>query len=81
MVASFADGTKISFELTAAANGAGFRVARRGMLGPDFSGGNPGAPVVPPRGHGAGLHRGSGPGREPEASGLVDDVVSASPGP
>ncbi len=47
MVASFADGTKISFEQAVVANGTGMRVARRGMLGPDFSGGNPGAPQVP----------------------------------
>jgi predicted homoserine dehydrogenase-like protein len=47
MVASFADGTKISFEQAVVANGTGMRVAKRGMLGPDFSGGNPGAPQVP----------------------------------
>ena len=47
MVASFADGTKISFEQAIVANGTGMRVARRGMLGPDFSGGNPAAPLVP----------------------------------
>jgi predicted homoserine dehydrogenase-like protein len=47
MVASFADGTKISFEQAVVANGTGMRVARRGMLGPDFSGGDPTAPQVP----------------------------------
>lgn len=36
MVASFADGTKISFEQAIVANGTGFRVAKRGMIGPDF---------------------------------------------
>jgi len=34
MVTSFADGTKISFEQAIVANAVGFRVARRGMLGP-----------------------------------------------
>src|SRR3546814_2364087 len=47
MVASFADGTKISFEQSVVANGTGFRVAKRGMLGPDFSNGDPGAPLIP----------------------------------
>lgn len=46
MAASFADGTKISFEQTVIANGTGMKVARRGMLGPDFSGGNPDTPLV-----------------------------------
>jgi predicted homoserine dehydrogenase-like protein len=32
--ASFADGTKLSMELTVLANATGFRVARRGMYGP-----------------------------------------------
>lgn len=34
MVASFADGTKISFEQAIVANGTGMRVMKRGMLGP-----------------------------------------------
>jgi predicted homoserine dehydrogenase-like protein len=34
MVASFADGTKISFEQAIVANGTGMRVFRRGMIGP-----------------------------------------------
>ena len=77
MVASFADGTKISFEQAIVANGNGFRVARRGMLGPDFSGGDPTAPLTPveeclPRFEAA-LNEG-GPG-------LVDYVVGARPGP
>ena len=46
MVTSFADGTKISFEQTIVANAAGMRVAKRGMIGPDFSGGNPDAPLT-----------------------------------
>ncbi len=36
MVASFADGTKISFEQAIVANATGMTVARRGMVGPDF---------------------------------------------
>ena len=77
MVASFADGTKISFEQAIVANGTGFKVARRGMLGPDFSGGNPGAPLVPLEdtvpAFAAQLDKG-GPG-------IVDYVVGARPGP
>lgn len=77
MVASFADGTKISFEQAIVANGTGMKVARRGMLGPDFSGGNPGAPLVPLEetvsAFAAHLD-GGGPG-------IVDYVVGARPGP
>ena len=77
MVASFADGTKISFEQAIVANGTGMRVARRGMLGPDFSGGNPAAPLVPLEEtisrFSEHLERG-GPG-------IVDYVVGARPGP
>ena len=77
MVASFADGTKISFEQAIVANANGFRVARRGMLGPDFSGGDPSAPLVPieeclPRFEAV---------LEDGATGLVDYVVGARPGP
>jgi predicted homoserine dehydrogenase-like protein len=77
MVASFADGTKISYEQAVVANGTGFRVARRGMLGPDFSGGDPTAPLVPLEDTVAAFAdalRESGPG-------LVDYVVGARPGP
>jgi predicted homoserine dehydrogenase-like protein len=77
MVASFADGTKISYEQAVVANGTGFRVARRGMLGPDFSGGDPTAPLVPLEeavSSFADALRESGPG-------LVDYVVGARPGP
>ncbi len=35
-MAHFADGTKLSMELTVLANGAGFGVARRGMFGPSL---------------------------------------------
>ncbi len=77
MVASFADGTKISFEQAIVANGTGFRVARRGMLGPDFSHGNPSAPLVP-------LEETVSAFAEhlsPNGPGLVDYVVGAKPGP
>jgi predicted homoserine dehydrogenase-like protein len=47
MVASFADGTKISFEQAVIANGTGMKVAKRGMIGPDFSGGDPYKALVP----------------------------------
>lgn len=78
MVTSFADGTKISYEQAIVANGTGFRVARRGMLGPDFSGGDPAAPLVP-------IEETVSPFAEAlDASGeagLVDYVVGARPGP
>ena len=38
MVTSFADGTKISFEQAIVANATGMKVAKRGMLGYDFTG-------------------------------------------
>ena len=38
MVTSFADGSKISFEQAIVANATGMRVAKRGMLGYDYSG-------------------------------------------
>lgn len=41
MVASFADGTKISFEQAIVANGTGMRVAKRGMYGPTVPAGTP----------------------------------------
>lgn len=77
MVASFADGTKISFEQAIVANGTGMQVARRGMLGPDFSGGDPGAPLVP-------IEETIGAFEahlDPAGPGLVDYVVGARPGP
>lgn len=77
MVASFADGTKISYEQAIVANGTGFRVARRGMMGPDFSGGDPTAPLVPIEQtvdvFADALDRAD--------TGLVDYVVGARPGP
>lgn len=77
MVASFADGTKISFEQAIVANATGMQVARRGMLGPDFSGGDPGAPPVPVEQTVAAFE----PYLDPTGPGLVDYVVGARPGP
>lgn len=71
MVTSFADGTKISYEMAVSANAFGLRVARRGMYGP----------TVP-----AGTHVQESPNwYPPEAlegsGGVVDYVVQAEPGP
>ncbi|QJD59462.1 NAD(P)-dependent oxidoreductase [Pseudomonas sp. gcc21] len=77
MVASFADGTKISFEQAIVANGTGMRVARRGMIGPDFSGGDPGAPLVPIEDTLSAFE----PHLDGSSPGLVDYVVGARPGP
>lgn len=77
MVASFADGTKISYEQAIVANGTGFRVARRGMIGPDFSGGDPYAPLVPLEKTVAAFAEHLDPGGQ----GIVDYVVGAQPGP
>lgn len=77
MVASFADGTKISYEQAIVANGTGFKVARRGMIGPDFSGGDPTAPLIPLEETVSAFteHLAAG------GPGLVDYVVGARPGP
>lgn len=77
MVASFADGTKISFEQAIVANATGMRVARRGMLGPDFSGGDPNAPLTPIEMTVSRFE----PYLDPDGPGLVDYVVGARPGP
>jgi predicted homoserine dehydrogenase-like protein len=77
MVASFADGTKISFEQAVVANGTEMRVAKRGMLGPDFSGGNPDAPLIPIEATVSSF----APYLEAGGPGLVDYVVGARPGP
>src|SRR3546814_84841 len=77
MVASFADGTKISFEQSVVANGTGFRVAKRGMLGPDFSNGDPGVPLIPIE---ETIHAFT-EALEAAPTGLVDYVVGARPGP
>ncbi len=77
MVASFADGTKIAFEQAIVANGTGFRVARRGMIGPDPTGGDPTRPLLP-------LEEAIAPleaALDTYGPGLVDYVVGARPGP
>lgn len=71
MVASFADGTKISYEMAGVGNAFGMRVARRGMYGP----------TVP-----VGTHVQESPSwYPPEAleipGGIVDYVVQAEPAP
>lgn len=71
MVASFADGTKISFEQAIVANATGMSVGKRGMYGP----------VVAP-----GTHLKSVVNEYPKdvlmaGSGIVDYVVGAEPGP
>lgn len=70
MVTSFADGAKISFEQAIVANAVGFRVARRGMLGPTVE---------------VGAHISQAPRWFPsdllEAGRLVDYVVGAEPSP
>ncbi|WP_082140490.1 NAD(P)H-dependent oxidoreductase [Halomonas sp. PR-M31] len=77
MVASFADGTKISFEQAIVANGTGMKVAQRGMLGPDFSGGDPSAPQVPIEQTISAFE----PYLDSADPGIVDYVVGARPGP
>ena len=71
MVASFADGTKISFEQAIVANATGMRVGRRGMYGPTVETGTPveeAASLFPLE-------------QLLEGPGLVDYVVGASPAP
>lgn len=77
MVTSFADGTKISFEQAIVANGFSMSVARRGMIGPDFSGGDPTAPLKPLETFVPALAE----YLEGAKSGIVDYVVGATPGP
>ncbi|GAA0695306.1 NAD(P)H-dependent oxidoreductase [Vreelandella titanicae] len=77
MVASFADGTKISFEQAIVANGTGMQVAQRGMLGPDFSDGVAGGPLIPIEQTVSAFE----PYLNPKGPGLVDYVVGARPGP
>lgn len=77
MVTSFADGTKIAFEQAIVANGAGMRVARRGMLGIDPTDKDPTQPLrnledyVPM----------FAPHLDPDGPGIVDFIVGARPGP
>lgn len=77
MVTSFADGTKIAFEQAIVANGAGMRVARRGMLGIDPTDKDPTqllrnledyVPMFAPH-------------LDPDGPGIVDFIVGARPGP
>lgn len=77
MVASFADGTKIAFEQAITANGLGFKVAKRGMVGPDFSGGDPYAPLVPL----SSVVSSFEDYLADDQPGIVDYVVGADPGP
>ena len=70
MVASFADGTKISFEQAIVANATGMTVARRGMLGPSVPAGTRIDDV-------AKLY----PSELLRPPGIVDYVVGAAPGP
>jgi predicted homoserine dehydrogenase-like protein len=67
MAASFADGTKISFEMALVANATGLRVARRGMYGPYCDS----------------VHDAAGlfPIDELLEHGIVDYVVGAEPAP
>lgn len=81
MAASFADGTKISFEQALMANGRGFQVARRGMTGPDFSGGDPYAPLVTLEEAAAALHPVIDAHLAAGGPGLVDYVIGARPNP
>ncbi len=66
MVTSFADGSKISMEMAVVANATGFKVAKRGMLGPACEHVNQAAEKFP---HERML-----------AGGLVDYVLGAQPG-
>ncbi|HVO15277.1 MAG TPA: Gfo/Idh/MocA family oxidoreductase [Alphaproteobacteria bacterium] len=71
MVASFADGTKISFEQAIVANATGMRVARRGMIGPTVPEGTPlheAVKLLPVEQH-------------LDGPGIVDYLVGAVPGP
>ena len=71
MVTSFADGTKVSFEMTVAANATGMTVAKRGMHGYTF---DPGTPIME-----------AAKKYDPEeilaGPGIVDYVVGCAPGP
>ncbi|MGZ9226869.1 MAG: NAD(P)H-dependent oxidoreductase, partial [Anaerolineales bacterium] len=71
MAASFADGTKISFEQGITANATGMRVAKRGMHGPSVKSGTPIEETV----HLFPLED------MLEGPGIVDYVIGAAPGP
>jgi predicted homoserine dehydrogenase-like protein len=67
MVTSFADGTKLSFEMAVVANATGFGVAKRGMYGPACAHAND-AP-------------GMFPCEDLLSGGIVDYILGAEPGP
>jgi predicted homoserine dehydrogenase-like protein len=69
MVTSFADGTKISFEQAIVANATGMTVAKRGMLGYDYTG------------HVDEMTNMYDVDQLKELGGIVDYVVGAKPGP
>ena len=69
MVTSFADGSKISFEQAIVANTTGMKVAKRGMLGYDFSG------------HVDEMTSMYDVDQLKSLGGIVDYVVGAKPGP
>jgi predicted homoserine dehydrogenase-like protein len=69
MVTSFADGTKISFEQAIVANATGMTIAKRGMLGYEFSG------------HVDEMTGIYDVEQLKELGGIVDYVVGAKPGP
>ena len=71
MAASFADGTKISFEQGITANATGMRVAKRGMYGPSVKSGTPVEETI----HLFPLDD------LLEGPGIVDYVIGATPGP
>ena len=71
MVTSFADGTKVSFEMTVAANATGMTVAKRGMHGYTF---DPGTPIMEAAKKYDADEILAGPG-------IVDYVVGCAPGP
>jgi predicted homoserine dehydrogenase-like protein len=67
MVTSFADGTKVSFEMAVVANGTGLRSGRRGMYGPRAEHVNDSPGLFPME--------------QMLNGGLVDYVLGAQPGP
>jgi predicted homoserine dehydrogenase-like protein len=69
MVTSFADGTKISFEQAIVANGTGMKVAKRGMLGYEYTG------------HVDEMTKMYDLDQLRELGGIVDYVVGAKPSP
>lgn len=71
LVTSFADGTKVSFEMTVAANATGMTVAKRGMHGYTFE---PGTPITEAAKRYDADEILAGPG-------IVDYVVGCEPGP